>query len=357
MQQDFTLNAYDYHLPKQNIAQQPAEKRENSRLLVVDRKTSAISHTTFSNITNYLSSRDMVVLNDTKVFPARLFGKKETGGKAEIFLLGFPKPLPQAAHDGFQQSEVTALVKSSKRPKVESKIIINEHLYCIVKACLVDGKVRIILCHNTDLAKILDQTGQVPLPPYIDRKTGTTPEDRTRYQTVYANKPGAVAAPTAGLHFTDQILEQLKNQNIQVGTLTLHVGYGTFAPVRTEDITQHNIHHEYVSVSKELVEKIHRVKKAGGKIWAIGTTTVRALEFAAKQGSLQPVEGWCDLYILPGYDFKVIDHLLTNFHLPQSSLLFLVSALCGREKLLEYYQEAITAGYRFYSYGDAMLII
>lgn len=250
-------------------------------------------------------------------------------------------------------------MKSSKRPKPGSTIEINSKLYCIVESLGEGGRAEISLCYpmEEDLADLLDQSGQVPLPPYIAREEGTTDEDKQRYQTVYANQPGAVAAPTAGLHFTTALIKNLKDKGIHTGSITLNVGYGTFAPVRVDDITSHDIHHEYINVSSTIVEDIKRVKKNGGKIWAVGTTTVRALEFAAQDGELKPIEGWCDLYILPGFKFNVIDHLITNFHLPKSSLLFLVSALCGRARLLSYYQEAIASGYRFYSYGDAMVIL
>lgn len=359
MQQDFTLEAYDFILPEKNIAQKPADKRDNSRLLVIHRQKDQLEHQQFSSISQYISPGDMLIVNDTKVFPARLHGKKETGGKVEIFLLGYPTPVKEDQQKGIQQSSVQVLMKSSKRPKPESRITLTAKLSCVVQKLMDGGKAEILLEHDQeeDLATLLEECGQVPLPPYIERKEGTTAEDKKRYQTVYANQPGAVAAPTAGLHFTEELLKSLQEKGVETGSVTLHVGYGTFAPVREDDITKHDIHHEYVQVNSELVEKITRVKKAGGKIWAVGTTTVRALEFAAQNGSLEPAEGWCNLYILPGFEFKVIDHLITNFHLPKSSLLFLVSALCGREKLLAYYQTAIEKGYRFYSYGDAMLII
>jgi S-adenosylmethionine:tRNA ribosyltransferase-isomerase len=208
------------------------------------------------------------------------------------------------------------------------------------------------------LAETLQLSGQVPLPPYISRKNGSTAEDIHRYQTVYASQPGAVAAPTAGLHFTDELLDGIIGKGTLLGQVTLHVGYGTFAPVREADITRHRIHREYLTISQDTVDKIITTKKKGGRIWAVGTTTVRALEYGAiKTGQLEAVEDWCDLYIYPGFKFKVIDNLITNFHLPDSSLMFLVSALCGRETLLACYTTAIKEGYRFFSYGDAMVII
>ncbi|MBU1139868.1 MAG: tRNA preQ1(34) S-adenosylmethionine ribosyltransferase-isomerase QueA, partial [Proteobacteria bacterium] len=253
----------------------------------------------------------------------------------------------------------TALIKSSKRSKPGSRLLLGPDLSAVILELLDEGKVRIELRYpgSKELATILDEHGQVPLPPYISRTEGSTEEDRKRYQTVYAHSPGAVAAPTAGLHFSEKLLQAIQKKGIDTAHITLHVGHGTFAPVRCEEIRDHRIHEEYVSVSKESADKINRVRANGGKIWAVGTTTVRTLEFMADvHGQMQAGDGWCRLYIVPGYEFKVVDNLITNFHLPQSSLLFLVAALCGRQTLLESYQEAIKLGYRFYSYGDAMAI-
>ena len=225
---------------------------------------------------------------------------------------------------------------------------------------LGDGKVQLLLEYapDLDLGEVLRECGTVPLPPYITRKLGSTQDDAQRYQTVYASRPGAVAAPTAGLHFTKKLLQDITEKGIQRCSVTLHVGYGTFAPVREKDITLHQIHREYLNISPKTVQAIESAKKNGGKVWAVGTTTVRALEFGAREtGHLQALEGWCDLYIYPGFKFKEIDNLITNFHLPSSSLLFLVSAMCGRETLLDCYQMAIAERYRFFSYGDAMAII
>lgn len=352
---DLSLASYNYHLPEECIAQHPADKRDNSRLMVVNTASKSEQHLRFSDIAGLIGEKDMLVLNNTKVFPARLHGRKETGGKVEVFLLEFP-----SIESNGSTAVVTALIKASKRPKTDSTIFINQTLSCLVLEELAEGKVRLRLSFDREagLLEILKRSGQVPLPPYISRKDGTTSEDVDRYQTVYASKPGAVAAPTAGLHFTDELLNALQQRGVEIGQVTLHVGYGTFAPVRDEDITRHQIHHEYLDIQKETVAKIERTKKRGGKIWAVGTTTVRALEFGAKKtGSLQATEGWCDLYIFPGFRFKVIDNLITNFHLPDSSLMFLVAALLGRESLLKSYDKAITEGYKFFSYGDAMAII
>ncbi|BHH84130.1 tRNA preQ1(34) S-adenosylmethionine ribosyltransferase-isomerase QueA [Desulforhopalus sp. 52FAK] len=356
MQEDLSLKAYHYDLPQECIAQHPADKRDNSKLMVLQAKDNSREHRTFSDLHEYLEKGDLLVVNNTKVFPARLFGKKETGGKIEVFLLEFPK-----VQEGTGNTARThGLLKASKRAKVGSVITISDELTCKVLDYSDEGKALLQLHFNEDLGlmRCLELAGDVPLPPYITRTEGTTKEDSKRYQTVYADQPGAVAAPTAGLHFTDELLTKLKEKGVLIGEVTLHVGYGTFAPVRDEDITQHQIHREYLSISEDVVKKVHETKARGSKVWAVGTTSVRALEFGAqKTGKLTTVEDWCNLYIYPGFEFKVIDNLITNFHLPDSSLMFLVSALCGRKTLLNCYSSAIKKGYRFFSYGDAMTII
>ncbi|MFV0437182.1 MAG: tRNA preQ1(34) S-adenosylmethionine ribosyltransferase-isomerase QueA [Desulfopila sp.] len=352
MEKDFSLKAYTYHLPSDQIAQQPVDRRDQSRLLVLNNTDGTISHRNFSNIVEYIDNRDLLVVNDTRVFPARLFGHKDSGGKAEVFLLGYPLPTATAG-----EASAEALIKSSKRPRPGTTITIDPSLVCTVEELLPAGRARLTLHYTGELDRVLAGCGQVPLPPYIHRSAGTSAEDLLRYQTVYASQPGAVAAPTAGLHFTRELLEQLTRRGVLLGHITLHVGYGTFAPVRVEQIAEHRIHKEYVRVPAETVAGIAAARKRGGRIWAVGTTTVRALEFAARGGALRPVADWCDLYIYPGYGFKVIDNLITNFHLPGSSLMFLVAALCGRERLLDCYRQAVDEGYRFYSYGDAMAVI
>jgi S-adenosylmethionine:tRNA ribosyltransferase-isomerase len=354
MKNDLTLKGYSYNLPEEKIAQHPAEKRDNSKLLVLHAGTNTVSHKRFSEIASLIKPEDMLVVNNTQVFPARLLGQKETGGKAEIFLLNFP--VMERGKDNI--AKVTALIKSSKRPKPGSIITINRSLSCTVLELLDGGKALLQINYNHDLSKTLQMSGQIPLPPYITRKNGCTAEDVIRYQTVYASETGAVAAPTAGLHFTEELLTKIEQQGTLRGHITLHVGYGTFAPVRVEKIIDHKIHEEYINIPEETVRKIAETKKRGGRIWAVGTTTVRALEFGAqKDGRLSAMEGWCDLYIYPGFTFRVIDNLITNFHLPDSSLMFLVSALCERKTLLNCYKQAIREGYRFFSYGDAMAII
>ena len=356
MQEDLKLEAYHYDLPHESIAQRPADKRDNSKLLVLNRTDKSHQHLHFSDVHEFIQKGDLLVVNNTKVFPARLFGQKATGGKIEVFLLEFPKLIENSSHS----ARAHGLLKSSKRPAIASTITISEELHCQVVDYLDGGKALIEIYFNEELGLVrcLELAGNVPLPPYINRKEGSTKEDSQRYQTVYADQPGAVAAPTAGLHFTTELLDKLKDKGVTIAEVTLHVGYGTFAPVRESDITRHQIHREYLTIGRDVVKKVNETKKQGGKIWAVGTTSVRALEFGAKEtGALQPMEDWCDLYIYPGFTFKVIDNLITNFHLPDSSLMFLVSALCGRETLLSCYTSAIKKGYRFFSYGDAMAII
>ncbi len=357
MQQEFSLKAYDYSLPQENIAQHPADAREDSKLLILHRESGKREHGHFHQIIDLLSPGDLLVVNNTKVFPARLHGRKESGGKVEIFLLSYPAEKPLEGKE--KRAEVTALIKSSKRPKPGSRLLLGPDLNATVIQLLDGGKVKIELSYSCDkeLSTLLEDHGQVPLPPYINRKEGTTEEDRRRYQTVYAQQPGAVAAPTAGLHFSEELLQAIDEKGVKITEVTLHVGHGTFAPVRCEDIRDHNIHQEYVSITRESADTINKVRENGGKIWAVGTTTVRTLEFMCdRKGKVQAGDDWCGLYILPGYTYKVVDNLITNFHLPESSLLFLVSALYGRERLMESYREAITMDYRFYSYGDAMVI-
>ncbi len=356
MLDDLSLNAYSYDLPEECIAQRPADKRDQSRLMVVNTVHNTLQHRNFDSLVDIIGPKDMLVVNDTKVFPARLFGKKQTGGNVEVFLLEFPtSKIPDSGY-----SLTTALIKASKRPRQNAPITISDNLSCSIVEELGDGKVKLQLQYNPKIGLIeaLKQAGQIPLPPYISRKDGSTEEDVKRYQTVYAKEPGAVAAPTAGLHFTKKMINDLSQRGISMAQVTLHVGYGTFAPVRRSNITRHQIHREYINIPITTVEKINERRLRGGRIWAVGTTTVRALEFGAMAtGKLEPIQGWCDLYIYPGFKFRVIDNLITNFHLPNSSLMFLVSALCSRKNLLDCYQTAIKEGYRFFSYGDAMAVI
>ena len=358
MDDQYQLSAYDYFLPEDQIAQQPAPERDQSRLLVLDCLNDTTRHQRFDEVTELFRPGDLLVVNNTKVFPARLLGRKETGGRVEMLLLHFPEPEEQ--NGNLCRATALTLIKSSKRPRPGSILRFAGKLQARVDNLRPDGKVDITLLYPAaaNLESLLEEHGQIPLPPYISRPEGSTATDSHRYQTKYARHTGSVAAPTAGLHFSDQLMTKIEEMGIRQVAVTLHVGYGTFAPVRKEDIRQHQIHEEYVSIPDETARAINRTRAGGGRIWAVGTTTARTLEFAAgSDGKIQPTQGLCGLYIYPGYRFKIVDNLITNFHLPQSSLLFLVSALAGRERIMKSYNEAVQQSYRFFSYGDAMAII
>jgi S-adenosylmethionine:tRNA ribosyltransferase-isomerase len=368
VQDRYQLSSYDYFLPEEQIAQQPATRREQARLLVLDCVRNAREHTRFETLRSLVRAGDLLVINNTKVFPARLFGRKQTGGRVEMLLLHFPVPTPNTAADGIKEETIAratalALIKSSKRPKPGSILYFTEALQARVNALRPDGKAEVTLFHSAriPLELLLEEHGEIPLPPYIRRPDGSTTEDARRYQTRYARHIGSVAAPTAGLHFSTRFLDKMQDDGIRVAEVTLHVGYGTFAPVRCEDIRQHRLHKEFIRLPPETAEAINTTRENGGRIWAVGTTTARTLEFAAgdtdREGEVHSVEGLCGLYIYPGYRFRIVDNLITNFHLPKSSLLFLVAALAGRERVLKAYAEAVKKDYRFFSYGDAMAII
>jgi len=346
---DFLLSNYDYQLPPELIAQTPVVPRDSSRLLVVFPDTH--SHSVFRDLPNWLQPGDLLVLNNTRVIPARLYGRKSTGAPVEILLL-----------EEKQNNCWLALVKPGKRFKLGAEIFFprvggNENSF--LKATVLERDVATggrILQFDVPPGKsfwdFLEQLGEVPLPPYIT----SSQAQPSQYQTVYAQQPGAVAAPTAGLHFTEELLEGLTALGINLVYLTLHVGVGTFRPVEVENITTHTMHQEWIEVSQATVEQIEKTKAHNGRIIAVGTTVVRALEGAAVSGRLQAFRGQTNLFIYPGYTWRVVDAMITNFHLPRSSLLLLVSALIGRERLLTLYEEAIAHQYRFYSFGDAMLI-
>jgi S-adenosylmethionine:tRNA ribosyltransferase-isomerase len=352
---DRSLSGYDYELPTELIAQNPAVPRDSSRLLVVDslstgRETSALNHV-FRDLPELLQPGDLLVMNNTKVIPARLYGRKSTGAKVEVLLL------EERGHNSW-----LALVKPGKYFKPGTEIIFDGQNAAgyELRATVLDrhnttsGRLlQFQLPENLSLIQLLDKFGEIPLPPYI---TSSTAADE-QYQTVYAQEQGAIAAPTAGLHFTPKLLEKLRDIGINQAFLTLHVGVGTFRPVEVEDVTTHQMHEEWIEVNKATVEQIKATRAAGGRIVAVGTTVVRALEGAAQSGDLQPCVGKVNLFIYPGYKWRVVEGLITNFHLPRSSLLMLVSALIGRERLLEIYRQAIASRYRFYSFGDAMLIL
>ncbi|MBA3037817.1 MAG: tRNA preQ1(34) S-adenosylmethionine ribosyltransferase-isomerase QueA [Desulfobacterium sp.] len=353
----FLLSDYDYELSEDQIAQKPASCRDASRLMVLDKNTGSTSHSKFFEIYNFISPKDIIVINNTKVIPGRLFGKKETGGKAEILILDFAGGIREQDKTGNFICE--CLVKTSKPAKQGSLILFEENLTAKVLNDVKDGICLLKFSSSENFEEILLRIGKMPLPPYIkrDKDNIESLDDKTSYQTVYASYNGAVAAPTAGLHFTSELLEKIKAKGVKTAEITLHVGYGTFLPVRAFDIREHEIHSERYDISFEAAEAINTVREEGGKIIAVGTTCIRTLEYASDhKGRVLSGSGKCDLFIYPGYSFKVIDSIITNFHLPRSTLLMLVSAFAGRERILSAYKEAISEGYRFYSYGDAMFI-
>ena len=350
----FDIEDYDYNLPDELIAQVPLEDRDKSRLLVVDRSTESMKDRHFLDLPELLLPGDLLVVNNTRVVPARLFGRKESGGRIEILVLehrneGTPKPDTR-----------WCLLRSSKRPKKGSPLFFEKDLSGFVEDLGEDGLIQITFQGPQSIDSLLEERGMMPLPPYIRRKEKDhlSELDRERYQTVFAERKGAVAAPTASLHFTTELLARLEQAGISVVHVTLHVGHGTFRPVRTRDIRDHQLGYEEYDLSPETVHAIERSKNEGRRVVAVGTTVVRTLEsVAGEKGSLKSGKGKTDLLITPGFSFKVVDALITNFHLPRSSLLFLVSAFAGLELVKKAYQTAIAKAYRFYSYGDAMLIL
>ena len=344
------VSDFDYNLPENLIAQMPADKRENSKMLVLNRNNKTIEHKHFFDIVDYIDENSILVLNNTKVLPARLYGTKDTGAKIEVFLLE-PK----------EGNRWSALVKPSKRIKPDTVITISDKLKVKPLERLEDdGEWLVELIYEGDLFEILHKVGNIPLPPYIERKL-TTDElkqfDKERYQTVYAKDEGSVAAPTAGLHFTKEILKKLEDKGVEIAYVTLNVGLGTFRPVKCENILDHKMHSETFEITQEAADKINRAKAEGKKLIAVGTTTVRTLETAyQKFGCIKPCHDHSELFIYPPYEFKVVDNLITNFHLPKSTLLMLVSALAGKDFIFKAYQEAIENNYRFFSYGDCMYI-
>ncbi len=335
---------FDYDLPEELIAQDPLEDRSSSRLMVLDKKTGEVSHHVFKEIINYLRPGDCLVLNNTKVIPARLFGVKEgTLAKIEILLL------KRRQNDVWE-----TLVKPGKKAKPGTKIIFGDGILVgEVIDVVEDGNRLIKFTYDGIFEEILDKLGQMPLPPYITHQL----KDKNRYQTVYAKYDGSAAAPTAGLHFTKELLSAVKEKGVDIAEVTLHVGLGTFRPVKVDNVLDHHMHSEFYMVSQEAADKINTAKKNGGRIISVGTTSTRTLESAADEnGMLKECSGWTDIFIYPGYKFKVIDCLITNFHLPQSTLVMLVSALAGREHILAAYKKAVEEKYRFFSFGDAMFI-
>ena len=335
---------FDYDLPEELIAQDPLEDRSSSRLMVLDKKTGEVSHHIFKEIIKYLRPGDCLVLNNTKVIPARLYGVKEgTMAKIEILLL------KRKQNDVWE-----TLVKPGKKAKPGTKIIFGDGILTGEVIDVVDDGNRLIqFSYDGIFEEILDKLGQMPLPPYITHQL----KDKNRYQTVYAKYDGSAAAPTAGLHFTKELLNEVKEKGVDIAEVTLHVGLGTFRPVKVDNVLDHHMHSEFYMVSQEAADKINNAKNNGGRIISVGTTSTRTLESAADEnGMLHECSGWTDIFIYPGYKFKVIDCLITNFHLPQSTLVMLVSALAGREHILSAYKKAVEEKYRFFSFGDAMFI-
>jgi S-adenosylmethionine:tRNA ribosyltransferase-isomerase len=337
---------FEYHLPAELVAPVPAERREESRLLVLERSSGAITHTAFVNITDYLGPGDLLVINDTKVIKARLTGRKQaTGGRVELLLVREVGP-------GLWE----ALVSPSRRLKTGARIVLADKYQCVIAERL-DGARRVIDFLGADVATIIDDVGEVPLPPYIKRPPEES--DIVRYQTVYARKKGSVAAPTAGLHFSEKLLADIEKSGVGIASLTLHVGPGTFLPVRSDDPSEHVLDAEYFEIDEASCRSINAARRDRGCIFAVGTTSVRALETAVDrsgEGGLKPQSGWTHKFILPPYDFRMVDALVTNFHLPRSTLLMLVCAFAGRDLIMKAYEEAVRLKYRFFSYGDAMLI-
>ncbi len=335
---------FNFELPEELIAQDPLEDRSSSRLLVLDKETGEVSHRAFYNIVEYLNEGDCLVINDTKVLPARLIGEREgTGAKVEVLLLKR------------QENDIwEALVKPGKKARPGMKLLFGGGLLKGEVLEVVEEGNRLIQFEYTGIfEEVLDQLGQMPLPPYITHQL----EDKNRYQTVYAKHAGSAAAPTAGLHFTPELLAEIEAKGVNIARVTLHVGLGTFRPVKVENVLEHHMHSEFYQVEQDATDKINRAKADGHRVICVGTTSCRTVESAAKEdGTIVPCSGWTEIFIYPGYQFKILDNLITNFHLPESTLIMLVSALAGKEHVLEAYDIAVEERYRFFSFGDAMFI-
>ncbi len=338
------VSDFDFYLPEELIAQHPLEKRDTSRLMVLDKNTGKIEHKIFKDILDYLKEGDTLILNNTRVMPARLIGSKEgTGGKIEFLLL-----------KRIEGDKWECLAKPGKSAKPGRRFEFGEgKLKCEVLEVLETGNRVIEFEYEGIFEEVLDSLGEMPLPPYIHERL----EDRERYQTVYSKETGSAAAPTAGLHFTEELLKEIESKGVNVAYLTLHVGLGTFRPVKAETIDEHVMHSEFYQLSKETADIINNTKKNGGRVISVGTTSTRTLEtIGDENGMVRECSGWTDIFIYPGYKFKVVDNLITNFHLPESTLIMLVSALAGQEHVLNAYKEAVEEKYRFFSFGDAMFI-
>ena len=330
---DFRIN-----IPSESIAQTPLKDRSSSRLMHLEHDS--INDLTFSDLPQMLRKNDLLILNNTKVLPARLLGKKESGGKVEIF---FERLLTDLSF--------LAQLKFSGKIHLGTRIVINEEVFLKIEA---RENQFFTISTETSVMKMLNSNGLTPLPPYIKRIPNK--DDRRRYQTVFAKREGAVAAPTAGLHFTPDVLNEIRNKGVEIGELTLHVGAGTFAPLRAEQIKSRKLHQEYFEIDQTLCDQIKIARSNGGRVIAVGTTVVRALESLMQENGIEPMSGLTDIFIVPGFDFQLVDAMVTNFHLPESSLIMLVSAFAGKERILKSYQHAVDNGYRFYSYGDSMFL-
>ncbi|MGL5646515.1 MAG: tRNA preQ1(34) S-adenosylmethionine ribosyltransferase-isomerase QueA [Clostridium sp.] len=338
------VSDFDFNLPEELIAQHPLKERDSSRLMVLDKKTGEIEHKRFSDIIDYLNEGDTLILNNTRVMPARLIGQKEeTGGKIEFLLL-----------KRLEGDKWECLAKPGKTARVGRKFTFGDgKLKCEVIEVLETGNRVIEFSYDGIFEEVLDSLGEMPLPPYIHERL----DDKERYQTVYSKEKGSAAAPTAGLHFTEELLEKIKEKGINIGYLTLHVGLGTFRPVQVDDINNHVMHSEFYQVSAETADLINKTKENGGRVISVGTTSTRTLETVADEnGKIKESSGWTDIFIYPGYKFKVVDNLITNFHLPESTLIMLVASLAGQENVLNAYNVAVKEKYRFFSFGDAMFI-
>lgn len=335
------LQDFDYDLPPELIASRPLDQRSASRLLCLNRETGEIMHRQFADVVSLIHPNDLLIFNNSKVIPARLLGQKATGGRVEALVERI-----------LDDHRVLAQVRASKSPRAQTRLLFQGVEFEMINR---QGELFELYCHDPrPVLEVIEQIGQIPIPPYFQR----APEelDRERYQTVYAKLKGSVAAPTAGLHFDEKILEALRSKKIAMGFVTLHVGAGTFSPVRVANIVEHRMHSEYVMVSEELCTQIRKTKQQGGRVIAVGTTTVRSLETASQEGEIKPFSGDTTIFIYPGYTFKCVDALITNFHLPRSTLLMLVAAFSGYENVMQAYREAVAEEYRFFSYGDAMWV-
>jgi S-adenosylmethionine:tRNA ribosyltransferase-isomerase len=340
------VEEFDYRLPTSLIAQYPSPKRGETSLMILHRQNGMIEHQAFQDMTQYLNSADLLVMNNTRVLPSRLVGKKETGGRVEMLLI--------PSWNG-RKGEWQALIKATGKVKPWARIQFEQGLEGEVEE-VKDGKGRVRFASQGEVMDILQKIGHIPLPPYIKR--GDEPLDRERYQTVFAERDGSIAAPTAGLHFTNALLQSLKENGVRTTTITLHIGIGTFAPVKARDVEDHAMEAEWIEISEETASEIEETKARGGRVISVGTTTTRALEsFSDGKGGMRSGQGMTSLFIYPPYRFRVIDGMVTNFHLPKSTLIMLVSAFAGKDLIMKAYQEAIRRKYLFYSYGDAMLIL